>query len=96
VLLMTPRLMRTLVRPQLRAVEFSAGTESSTGGGPLSGPVFPVSPAPVPISPLPPPLQFPGGLPVPAPFPLPGPPPASTAPLPGGTPVPFGGMEAPR
>jgi general secretion pathway protein D len=96
VLLMTPRLMRTLVRPQLRAVEFSAGTESSTGGGPLSGPVFPVSPAPAPISPLPPPVQFPGGLPVPAPFPLPGPPPASTAPVPGGTPVPFGGMEAPR
>jgi len=39
VLLITPRLVRTLVRPDVRSVEFAAGTEMSTGA--------PVSPAPL-------------------------------------------------
>ncbi|HEX6529451.1 MAG TPA: secretin N-terminal domain-containing protein [Burkholderiales bacterium] len=39
VLLITPRLVRTLVRPDVRSVEFAAGTELSTGA--------PVSPAPL-------------------------------------------------
>jgi len=37
VLLITPRLMRTLVRPDARTVEFAAGTEASASGGPLGG-----------------------------------------------------------
>ncbi len=35
VLLITPRLVRTLVRPDARMMEFSAGTEASSSGGPL-------------------------------------------------------------
>jgi general secretion pathway protein D len=34
VLLITPRLVRTLERPDVRSVEFSAGTEASTGAAP--------------------------------------------------------------
>jgi general secretion pathway protein D len=34
VLLITPRLVRTLERPDVRSVEFSAGTEASTGSAP--------------------------------------------------------------
>jgi general secretion pathway protein D len=33
VLLITPRLVRTLARPDVRSVEFSGGTEASAGGG---------------------------------------------------------------
>jgi hypothetical protein len=33
VLLITPRLVRTLARPEVRAVEFAAGTEASGGAG---------------------------------------------------------------
>jgi general secretion pathway protein D len=55
VLLITPHLMRTLDRPDARMVEFSAGTETSAGGGPLSGAAFsaPPSPIPPPVQPAP-------------------------------------------
>src|SRR5882724_951016 len=63
VLLITPRLMRTIVRPDARTTEFAAGTEASSSGGPLgatSSPSFaPLQPA-APISPSPAP---PGGTP---------------------------------
>jgi general secretion pathway protein D len=41
VLLITPRVLRTLARPDARAIEFAAGTESSTGARP--GPIAPLS-----------------------------------------------------
>jgi len=43
VLLITPRVMRTLVRPDARTVEFAAGTEASSSGGPLGGGSVPPS-----------------------------------------------------
>src|SRR5882724_1443579 len=53
VLLITPRLMRTLPRPDARAVEFAADTEASASGGPLGGaqaqqfaPTPPAAPSP--------------------------------------------------
>jgi general secretion pathway protein D len=86
VLLITPRLVRTLARPEASSVEFAAGTEAATGAPRLGGEVpFPVS-AP-PVAPQPP---------VPTP---PGPPDASglpSIPLPQPTAppvVPFGGMK---
>jgi len=45
VLLITPRIMRTLVRPEATAVEFSAGTEASTGARP-GAPAPPFQPPP--------------------------------------------------
>jgi general secretion pathway protein D len=39
VLLITPRLVRTLARPDVRSVEFSAGTEASAGAPPPAGAV---------------------------------------------------------
>ncbi|MFN7085524.1 MAG: secretin N-terminal domain-containing protein [Burkholderiales bacterium] len=63
VLLMTPRLVRTLARPEARAVEFAAGTEAVTG-------------APFPAGATPPPPAFAPPPPPPAPFP-PAAPPAS-------------------
>ncbi|HJS37195.1 MAG TPA: secretin and TonB N-terminal domain-containing protein, partial [Burkholderiales bacterium] len=45
VLLITPRIMRTLVRPEATAVEFSAGTEASTGARPAA-PAPPFQPQP--------------------------------------------------
>jgi general secretion pathway protein D len=78
VLLITPRLMRQLDRPDVRTVEFSAGTETSAGGGPLSGAPF-TPPSPVPL--------------VPQAAPAPAAPPAQpAAPAAGGTLVPFGGV----
>jgi len=53
VLLITPRLLRTLDRPDNRVIEFAAGTEASTGGLP-GGSSFPVAPPftpPLPSSP---------------------------------------------
>jgi general secretion pathway protein D len=49
VLLITPRLVRTLARPDAAAVEFAAGTEASTGA-PRAGtpPVIPILPQPAP------------------------------------------------
>jgi len=53
VLLITPRLMRTLARPDAHTVEFAAGTEASSSGGPLGAVSAPPSftpPAPQPSS----------------------------------------------
>src|SRR2546423_2942182 len=77
VLLITPRLMRTIVRPDARTTEFAAGTEASSSGGPLGAASSPSSFAPIqPAAPVSVPLQ-----------PQPG-----AAPL-GGTIVPFGGVQ---
>jgi general secretion pathway protein D len=50
VLLITPRLVRTLARPEVRAVEFAAGTESSGGAGTFTSaaPPPPAQPQPQP------------------------------------------------
>ena len=77
VLLITPRLMRTIVRPDARTAEFAAGTEASSSGGPLGAASSPSSFAPIPTQPGPPLSP-----------PLPG-----TATPPGGTIVPFGGVQ---
>ena len=77
VLLITPRLMRTIVRPDARTVEFAAGTEASSSGGPLGAASSPSSFAPT----------QPGPALSPAPAALHG-----TTP-PGGTIVPFGGVQ---
>jgi general secretion pathway protein D len=77
VLLITPRLMRTIVRPDARTTEFAAGTEASSSGGPLGAASSPSSFAPIqPAAPVSVPLQSqPGAAP------------------PGGTMVPFGGVQ---
>ena len=85
VLLITPRLMRTLARPDAGAVEFAAGTESSTGtprlgAAPLSIPSIPPG---VPSQPAAVPDEPPAAVTVPQPVP--------TSPLI----VPFGGMKPP-
>lgn len=84
-LLMTPRLVRTLARPEARDVEFAAGTDAATGA-PFSAGIS--APAPV-LTPAPQ---------LPAPFgPVPAAPPASASPAP--TPqrapgmVPFSGVQ---
>jgi len=48
VLLITPRLVRTLARPDARSIEFAAGTEASTGA---PAPAAPPAAAPVPPKP---------------------------------------------
>ncbi len=84
VLLITPRLVRTLARPEARAVEFAAGTEASSGAAPVAPPV-PVAPS----------ETQPGAQPVP-PSPPPAPGAASpTAPATGSTMAPFGGVQPP-
>jgi len=83
VLLITPRLVRTLARPDARSVEFAAGTEASSGSAPL-GTLAPGSSAETQ-----PPVQ-------PAPRPVvPVVPPAPPRPEPESTPgmVPFGGVQ---
>jgi len=79
VLLITPRLMRTIVRPDARTVEFAAGTEASSSGGPLGAASSPSSFVPIPTQPGPlspaPAAVLPGATP------------------PGGTIVPFGGVQ---
>jgi len=87
VLLITPRLVRTLARPQAHAVEFAAGTETSSGAAPLAT-TLPTAPAEA--QPAAPPQQTPespGTAPAPAPAPAtrPAPPPDSM--------VPFGGVR---
>jgi len=78
VLLITPRLMRTIVRPDARTTEFAAGTEASSSGGPLGATSSPSSFAP--IQPAAPPVTVPfQSQPGAAP--------------PGGTIVPFGGVQ---
>jgi general secretion pathway protein D len=76
VLLITPRLVRTITRPDMRTIEFAAGTEASTGGA--SGPMGPLTPTP--RVPPPPPAAKP-------PTPAPPPPPPSGSGM-----VPFGGV----
>jgi general secretion pathway protein D len=51
VLLITPRLVRTLARPDAASVEFAAGTESSTGSPRLGAapPIVPSIPPPAPV-----------------------------------------------
>jgi general secretion pathway protein D len=81
VLLITPRLLRTLARPDARSVEFSAGTEASSGT--LAAPASPPAPrAPVPAPAAPP-----------ATAPQLTPPARPAAPSPGPTVVPFGGLQ---
>jgi general secretion pathway protein D len=78
VLLITPRLMRTIVRPDARTTEFAAGTEASSSGGPLGAASSPSSF--VPLQPAAPPVTVPfQSQPGAAP--------------PGGTIVPFGGVQ---
>jgi general secretion pathway protein D len=82
VLLITPRLMRTLARPDASSVEFAAGTEASTGTPRLGA-------APLTIPSIPPPT--------PQSEDQPQPPPATTPPATPGIPliVPFGGVKPP-
>jgi len=70
ILLITPRLVRTLARPGVNAVEFAAGTESATGfsaGGGVPAPIAPQPPqqvipqfvpAPQPVNPAAPVLEM--------------------------------------
>jgi general secretion pathway protein D len=81
VLLITPRIVRTLARPDAGTVEFAAGTEASSGGRPGAPPIV-----------IGPPVQMQPQLPEP-----PGhvdEPPAKPAPATQGI-VPFGGMKPP-
>jgi len=86
ILLITPRLQRTLARPEAGAVEFAAGTEASTGIPRLSGSPAP-SAEPAALFPAPPPAAVPsteeGSVPAP------------TVPQPPSGPilVPFGGVK---
>lgn len=61
VLLITPRLVRSLARPEARSAEFAAGTEISTGAPPGALPaILPVVP-PTPPAPTPAPAKPPAG-----------------------------------
>lgn len=64
VLLITPHVVRTLARPDLRLEEFSAGTEADIGGAPLTLPGAPFVPAPFP-PPTPPTPPLPSTPPTP-------------------------------
>jgi general secretion pathway protein D len=103
VLLITPRLLRTLDRPEQRALEFAAGTETSAGAPgaavpfvaprpetkPAAKPIAPPPGAPAPSGPQPLLLTPPGLTLTPStPSTPPTPPPAG-----GATPVPFGGVQ---
>ena len=89
VLLITPRLVRTLARPEAGFMEFAAGTDSTSGAAQPGQPVVPaftpppVPPPAAPETPTPPPggLTMPGG-------------PGPSAP-PGQPMVPFGGIQPP-
>lgn len=83
VLLITPRLVRTLARPQAHAVEFAAGTETSSGSAPL-GALAPGSSSETqaPEQPTPQP-RVPDAPAVPP----------QSAPPPGSSMVPFGGVR---
>jgi len=71
VLLITPRVIRNLARPDVRLEEFSAGTEAAIGADRLPGaPFVPAPPAPprvpTPMAPPTPPTPFaPPGFPSP-------------------------------
>ena len=107
VLLITPRLVRTLTPPDIRTLEFAAGTEASSGAG-VGGVVPSIAPPPRPIVPAPSPVAPPApGAPSPQPgilipqpgFPSPQAPSPQTAPRvpspgpPGGSLMPFGGVQ---
>jgi len=77
VLLITPKLMRNLARPDARTTEFAAGTEASSSGGPLGATSSPSSFTPVQPA---------------APVSVPSPGTSGTPPQ-GGTVVPFGGVQ---
>jgi general secretion pathway protein D len=81
VLLITPRLLRQIARPDAASVEFAAGTEASSGAPRLggAGPIIGV-PSPSPVDSVPAPVDEPLRVPVPA------------APS-GSTMVPFGGVK---
>lgn len=55
VLLITPRIVRTVARPEARIIEFASGTESAIGGGASGGasPVPQPATAPAPAQPAP-------------------------------------------
>lgn len=100
ILLITPRLVRTLDRPEQRALEFAAGTETSAGA-PGSATPFVVAPRPETkpeAKPIAPPPGIPSG-PGPQSQPFITPPGATfspstpSAPASGSTPVPFGGVQ---
>jgi len=66
VLLITPRVVRTLARPEVRAIEFAAGTEASGGASAFRGSAPPpqvpqIQPAPQPEKPPAPPPGQPQG-----------------------------------
>mgnify|MGYP001381462006 CR=1 FL=1 len=82
VLLITPRLMRSLARPEAGSVEFAAGTEAATGVPRLGGAPFVVS-TPEPAQPQP---DAAGAVPPPAQQPQQQPPTGATQ-------VPFGGVK---
>ena len=86
VLLITPRLARTLTRPDVRSLEFPAGTEASTGAPGLGA--APAAPAPQTLFQQPPAIQRPKPIVAP-PAEKPGPPAAA----PGVEMVPFGGVQ---
>jgi general secretion pathway protein D len=83
VLLITPRLVRTLARPEVRAVEFAAGTDASGGAGTFG------TAAPPPPQPQTPPAPQPTPQSTPQPQQQPAQPPGNTM-------VPFGGVQQPR
>lgn len=89
VLLMTPRLVRTLARPDARTMEFAAGTEASTGAAPFTA--GPPSPTPA-ITPAPPAKAPAPAQAAPAPAPAPYIQPQAPAP-PSPNMVPFGGVK---
>jgi general secretion pathway protein D len=80
VLLITPRLVRTLARPEARATEFAAGTEASTGSPAGIAPAF-----------VPPSVLLP-----PSPSSQPSPPPAEATQKPAPLMAPFGGVQPPQ
>ncbi len=85
VLLITPRLVRTLARPDVRSIEFAAGTEAAAGAAPMGA----APPTFIPPQPAAPPLQPPALTPSPQPLA----PPPQPAPVPGAEMVPFGGVQ---
>ena len=87
VLLMTPRLARTLARPDAGSVEFAAGTESATGAPRLGAAPPGIPPIPAPAFSGPDETSVPGAVPIAPTAPAPAAP-VPTAPL-----VPFGGVK---
>ncbi|MDH4173404.1 MAG: type II and III secretion system protein, partial [Betaproteobacteria bacterium] len=69
VLLITPRLVRTLARPAGGALEFAAGTEASSGARPGAAPIVVAPPQAQPLEPIEP-VAEPAAKPAPQPAPL--------------------------